>query len=377
MILHIVTDDKFIDMAYNIFEKASPNNNEFMVVTDINKFKYIKTTPITKIKKQNILSKRFAKELTKYDFVVLHKLNDIGKKLVLNSNKKVKFLWIGWGFDYYCYLEIDLLLNQTLQLQNKLVNKNKFDWKKTFKYIKDFIKYNTIYKGTQQIHEVFNRIDYFAPVLYEDYLLVDQQFKNFHPKYSDWNYGTLEDDLVKQNLTISGINILLGNSATFENNHIEAIDAISSLDLENRKVICPLSYGDEVYANEIINYGINKLANKFESLREFMNIEEYHKIISTCSIVVMNHLRQNAVGNIVTMMYFGAKIFLNKKNPAYAFFKNNGAIIFIMEDINNDSLKTILTDSEKNINREVLKRYWSKNVMLEKTKVLIDTMMDK
>lgn len=26
MILHIVPDDKFIDMAYNMFEKASPNN---------------------------------------------------------------------------------------------------------------------------------------------------------------------------------------------------------------------------------------------------------------------------------------------------------------------------------------------------------------
>lgn len=32
------------------------------------------------------------------------------------------------------------------------------------------------------------------------------------------------------------------------------------------------------------------------------------------------------------MMYFGAKVFLNKENPVYEFFKNNDAIVFSMEE---------------------------------------------
>ena len=67
MILHIVSDDKFIDMAYNMFEKASPNNNEFMVVTNKEKFNYIKTTPITKITRKKFLSKSFAQKLINYE----------------------------------------------------------------------------------------------------------------------------------------------------------------------------------------------------------------------------------------------------------------------------------------------------------------------
>ncbi len=59
-----------------------------------------------------------------------------------------------------------------------------------------------IYRDINNIEKVFNKIDYFSPVLYEDYLLVKNKFKNFKPKYIDWNYGTLEDDLIKEDLEI-------------------------------------------------------------------------------------------------------------------------------------------------------------------------------
>lgn len=324
MILHIVPDDKFIDMAYNMFEKASPNNNEFMVVTNKEKFNYIKTTPITKVSRKKVLSKSFTQNLSKYEFVVLHTLNDISKRVILNSSDDVKFVWLGWGFDYYCYLDKKLLLDKTIILKEKLFQKNEFVGKGILRKIKNFIKYNTIYKDVNNTEKVMNKINYFVPVLYEDYLLVQKEFKNFYPKYLDWNYGTLEEDLIKQDLNISGKNILLGNSASFENNHVEAIDLLSKLDLNARKIICPLSYGNKKYGQEVTNYAKYKFNDKFEPLIDFMPIEDYNKIISSCSVVVMNHLRQQAVGNIVIMLYFGAKVFLNKENPVYEFFINNG-----------------------------------------------------
>ena len=69
-----------------------------------------------------------------------------------------------------------------------------------------------IYRDINNIEKVFNKIDYFSPVLYEDYLLVKNKFK---PKYIDWNIRRWSN---KRRFR----NILLGNS--FENNHIEAID---------------------------------------------------------------------------------------------------------------------------------------------------------
>ena len=86
----------------------------------------------------------------------------------------------------------------------------------------------------------------------------------------------------------------------------------------------------------------------------------------------MNHLRQQAVGNIVTMMYFGAKIFLNKENPVYDFFINIGAVIFSMEELNYENINLRLTKEEIEINKIILKKYWSRDIMVEKTKKLIE-----
>lgn len=372
MILHIVPDDKFIDMAYNMFEKASPNNNEFMVVTKQKKFIYIKTTPITIVSPIKFLSQSFAKSLKKYDFIVIHWMDDLKKQLIINAPKSVRFVWIGWGGDYYNYINKNLFLQTTANLMknvNLQIQPDGFLTK-----IKRNIKELLFLKDIKDFEKVLHRLSYFAPVLHEDYLLVKNSFNNFNPQYLDWNYGTLEDDFIKQDLNISGKNILLGNSATFENNHIEAIDLLCKLDLENRKVICPLSYGLEEYAKEVINYGSTTLGDKFKYLINFMKIEEYNQIISTCSIVVMNHLRQQALGNIVIMLYFGAKVFLNKENPVYEFFKNNGAVIFSMEELTDKNIDIGLTEQDKNTNKEVLKKYWTRDVMLEKTKNLIETM---
>lgn len=374
MILHIVPDDKFIDMAYNMFEKATPNNNEFMVVTRQKKFKYIKTTPITKITRKAILGKEFENILKNYEFVVLHTLSNVTKKLVVNSSSNVKFLWVGWGFDYYCYVDKKLLLEKTYILKEKLIKERNFFGKNILRQLKNTVEYYTIYYGIKNTTKVMDKIDYFAPVLYEDYLLVKNQHLEFKPKYIDWNYGTLEEDLVKEELHISGTNILLGNSASYENNHIEAIDLLDRLELEGRKIICPLSYGSKDYADRIIAYGTKKLSLTFEPLKSFMEIDQYNKIISSCSVVIMNHIRQQAVGNIVIMMYFGAKIFLNKENPVYTFFKKNGAVIFCMEELTNEQVNNELTEEEKVINRELLKKHWSQKTMLEKTQNLIQTM---
>jgi len=375
VILHIVPDDKFIDMAYNMFEKASPNNNEFMVVTKQENFKYIKTTPITRISPLKFLTKSFAKRLSKYEFVVIHWLEDQTKQLILNAPREVKFIWIGWGGDYYRYINKKLylpltqtLVNDTFTPQVKTSIKQK---------IKTRIKKLFFLKEVLDTEKIIARINFFAPVLQEDYDLLCNEFIDFSPKYIDWNYGTLEDDLVPEKLQIDGKNILLGNSATAENNHLDTFKILRHINISDRKIICPLSYGDMNYSEKIIRHGIELFGNNFEALTDFIPINEYNKIINSCSIVIMNHLRQQAVGNIVIMLYFGAKVFLNKENPVYEFFKKNGAIIFNMEELTDKNINIELTEQEKHINKEVLKKYWARDVILEKTKKLIEIMRDK
>ena len=375
MILHIAPDDKFIDMAYKMFENISPYNNEFVVVTEVEKFKYIITTPITKMRRGQFLSKNFLANLVNYEFVVIHVLTDDVKKMISNADKSIKFVWIGWGSDYYCYTNKVLLLPQTRALKEKIQNSKNFYDKILLRSLRSFVIHKLRNKSEKKI---FNKINYFAPVLYEDYLLVKNELKIPIPKYLDWNYGTLEDDLIgNENIEISGENILLGNSASFENNHLEAIDLLKYIGLGNKKVICPLSYGDEHYANKVISYGKKNLGQNFEPLTIFMKIHEYNKIITTCSVVIMNHFRQQALGNIITMMYSGAKVYLNKENPVYQFFLDKGAIIYSIDELekNPNMINVRLFQEEIEINRKILKNFWSRNVAQQKTKRLIDTMI--
>jgi hypothetical protein len=360
-------------MAYNIFEKASPGNNKFVVVTKQEKFNYIKTTPITKISPIKFLSRKFAKSLTQYEFVVVHWMDELKMQLIMNAPKEVKFVWIGWGGDYYGYIEKNLYLPLT---QNLIVNMSASTGKPSFKSrIKNLVKQNLFLGGIRDKEKVLNRIDYFAPVLEEDYHLVANSFKVFMPRFIDWNYGTLEDDIIPDmSITISGNNILVGNSATAENNHLDTFELLKYIDLTDRKIICPLSYGDPEYGKIVEMKAKEQFGDKVDTLATFLPINEYNKIISSCSVVVMNHLRQQAVGNIVSMLFLGAKVFLNKKNPVYDFFKNNGAVIFSIDELTDDSIGTILSEDEKHINKEVLKKYWTRDVILEKTRSLIYTL---
>ena len=110
--------------------------------------------------------------------------------------------------------------------------------------------------------EIIERIDYFAPVLEYEYELVRKalSFRNF-PEYIYFNYGSLEKHLIKSfnQKNVNGDNILVGNSATDTNNHIEIFDLLNTLVLgDSTKIICPLSYGNETYKKNIIHIGNNR-----------------------------------------------------------------------------------------------------------------------
>ncbi len=369
MILHILPDDKFIDMAYDMFEKASPQNNLFIVETNRKSFKYIKNSAVKKISSFEISSKKFIDSLKDYEFIVIHWLDDMKLSIIQKADSSVKFLWIGWGGDYYQYIQQELLMSKTKHLKEILFKQHRQSFlPKAKSYIKKFLLTSKI----DNLENVINKIDYFAPVLSSEYELVAKNFNNFKPKYLEWNYGTIDDNIVGiQDMDESSINILLGNSATFENNHLEAFSMLEMLNIEDKKIICPLSYGDDIYTKEIIKVGYKKFGNRFEPLLEFMTLEQYNSIISTCSVVIMNHLRQQALGNITVMMYAGAKIFINKKNPIYDHYLKMGAIIFSMDELNDVSICKRLTKDEIELNQKVLQDNFNNNAMLQKTKALI------
>lgn len=369
MILHIVQDDKFIDMAYRAFERALPNANEFVIIGKKQPLKYIKETPIRFVGILELLTRKFAGTLKKYDFVVVHWLDEDKMRLVSQADKDVKFLWVGWGADYYdliCEYE-KLLKPLTLGLFKELTGQRCGRIKRSIKAL--FFK-------KRNVRKIVNRINFFSPVLYEDYELIKKNDPDFTPIYIPWNYGSLEDDLLRgvENGFVSGNNILAGNSATFTNNHIDVFEHIKKLNLKDRKIICPLSYGDNDYKDHVVSRGKDMFSEDFIPLCEFMNMQDYLKILSSCSFAVMGHIRQQAGGNIVSMLHLGAKVFFYPESPMYRFFKKEDAFVYEIKDMERE-LNSQLNGGQIEHNRKILRKYWGRNASQCRTKELIKSVL--
>lgn len=130
------------------------------------------------------------------------------------------------------------------------------------------------------------------------------------------------------------VKILLGNSATRTNCHEEALQRLKKYADEDMQIICPLSYGDMEYGEQIARYGEQLLGEKFIPLMTYMPKDEYFKLLGDIDIGVFAHDRQQAMGNIVALLYAGKKVFMRKDISSYQFLHdNNGLKIYDFEQI--------------------------------------------
>ena len=86
-----------------------------------------------------------------------------------------------------------------------------------------------------------------------------------------------------------------------------------------------------------------------------MPLEDYNKILEGVKIAILNNRRQQAIGNIIALLYMGAKVFLSKKNTYYHFLKRNNIIVYCYEkDLNEKTINMGLNFEEIEHNRKML-----------------------
>ena len=143
-------------------------------------------------------------------------------------------------------------------------------------------------------------------------------------------------------------NILLEHSANISNNHLDIIAAIKSknLNLRERNVYVPLSYGNEKFASHVQDEAMFDGAN-VQCLLTTLPFEDYKKMISGCTHAIFGMLRQSGLGNIYICFRKGIKVFLFKDSMLYKQFKADGYHVFSIEDDLNDvSIKEPLTKDQ-------------------------------
>ena len=373
-ILHLARDEKFIDMGIRPFEALYPNCNELLLIGDIKFFECSVSIPSYILSKRDLKKKSQQLNFWKsIDVVIFHSLcaHDV------TIPPGIKVIWLGFGFDYYNLIFLNNLDFFNKKTKEIVLKKNKQE--KLKNHIKTLVKKITLrnYFTIKKRNKLIERVDFFCPVLTTEYQLIRWPVKD-KPELMDWNYGTMEDDWAKNSaLKLNGHNILLGNSSTFSNNHIDMIDLLSKVASFNSKLIIPLSYGDKDCSQIVKEYATEHYPGEVFALDGFMKFDDYIKLISSCSIVIMGHKRQQGLGNIITMINLGAKVFLDVSNPIYEFLMSRGVTVFSLEEIYKPDFQVELKESQIFNNRKILLDIWGQDSILNKTKKLIECELNK
>ncbi|APY00736.1 TDP-N-acetylfucosamine:lipid II N-acetylfucosaminyltransferase [Lacinutrix venerupis] len=395
-VFHVFDDDKFIDPAIKLFEKTVPGLSEYFIIASNQKsLKYVKSKSITVLNfSESSVKEEFVNFINDSDIKVVffHALN-LPKQLLVNSLKpEIVKVWFIWGYDLYgTWMSIKRNLyspktkqfvkenSRDLTFKNKLLYNQFSLWLFLKRKKIEFFLPNKILSILNNRYDIeyynaVKNIDIVVPVVPTEYKVLKKL--KISPKLAPFSYLCIEDifnNKLNQNV-LNSRDILIGNSGNPTNNHVDAFNKLRKLNLGNRKIIVPLNYGGtKKYIDFVIEKGTCFFGENFVPLLNFMPLEEYNKILSSCGFAIFNHIRQQAVGNIIALAYSGTKIFLNKKSPVYFYYNTIGSKIYTTDSINQLSLETNLSVTNYKINQKVFYEVYSEEAVKNKIRNLLKT----
>ena len=373
-IIHVSNDEKFINAANTSFDKAFPGQNRFFIlVDDVTKpTKYVSLKKGVILKNNKIDSlKNFVNELDSEKFIVFHGMNYHNGYIANRLSRDIRIIWILFGVEFYgnpfLFKKTAFYGSQTKDLYKSKFGNNQFE-----KKIKTNLRnsYYRIFKETRapfvEIKLAMHRANTIGILYKEEFDLITKKINKKTKYFFKFTYYPIEKMVDDVEERVNGDAILLGNSASYTNNHLEVLNKINDINIGKIKIICPLSYGDKEYALEIKKEGTKLFTHNFEALIDFMPLKKYNEHIKSCGIVIMNHYRQQAVGNVMTMLWRGAKVFLNEKSTLYHYLKRlNVHVYSISNDLNSLNDLCLLSIEQQEHNRNMLKEELSEAKIVE------------
>jgi len=286
--LHISPLEKFIpEFIEFIRDYFDFEEHEFILLDRKNK-KYLYKVPSYKniyIISSKLYAPILALKMYKAKKIFLHGLwNPIVPFLYFQPWLYHKYYWIMWGGDFY-------FPERQSKLKRRLIQK-----------IKHFIGF--IEKDFDYVVRNYGaRGKWYECVVY---------IRNIKFKETDIKYKNFKKNIV---------NIIIGNSATEENDHLEVFKSLKEIisKHENIKIYVPLSYGDQNYANKIVRIGKKMFGNQFVPLTEYMPLNLYIDFLTKMDIGIFNNQRQQALGNIITLLGHGKKVYIRRNTPHWHF----------------------------------------------------------
>lgn len=336
-IAHLCPDEKFIDIAIDIFSNITNVKSDFYVATD-NIVNLVKNKNIQIVDKSiNTINKINEQS---YDYVIIHSLYFFSQKLLFQL--KPKIIAITWGYDiesdYADFIKMPINLNLFNPYTRTAISARPFN-EKFYNFLMTL--HCKIYNWQKAYNKLLKKISYMSTVLPNEFNVIKEKYSNL--QYFPFDYMDPKANIKFNFNTKINNNILVGHSLLPTNNHIDILNT-----LEERKIECnayiPLAYpngsferfNSEFYKNEVKNFCNNLKYVHPIFLENYIDKYEYFKIIDNCSCAIFGQLRQEAVGNINHLLYTGKKIFMYKDGLNYQYYSKHTKIFTIDTELTFD-----------------------------------------
>jgi hypothetical protein len=370
-IIHICQDEKFIEAAKCLFNKTNNDNIYLVIVNNSNtSLNHVKKDSNTKILTRQEF-KKIPDSISKNSVIIFHSIVGSFFDFINEVKEKHILIWMFFGMEIYNdpYLYSSKLLYSKLT-RNLALRRNK-NFKKDFKdslrpYARTF-KPNLPLSTNEKKKEIFNAFNFIGILYKEEYFNILKRTKIKKPDYLFFTYYPLEFIVdINQPINEFKNKIMIGNSGHMSSNHLDVFEKISNYNLESKEIIVPLSYGNGKYIEMIISRAKSYFNNDVEFLTDFLKLEDYNKILNAVEVFILYTRRQQGVGNIVALLWHGAKVFLSKRNTFYHYLKKMGVHVYCYEtELNKKTINSGLTKTQIQENRKILFKYLNEEYLVK------------
>lgn len=389
---HLMVDDKFINGFIQDAEKVAPGKNVYIIDNWKNKAQFVNSGLVTFAPFYTPAFTAILKKVTDKDKVFVHWASDLAVNAVLKLPPNVTTGMFFWGGDV---VEIPASrFKKTIYgpLSLEYFEKNeerpplKFNPLRPKRVLTSFAQRFFNYKGPERevarTRELFfKRLNLFLNWSHIDYEWVLNHYTT-PAAYKYFYYGVdpkpgaADQALMNAPKDNSITTILLGNSDTITNNHLEALQALSAYKDMPIKLVIPLNYGNHKYGDLVEREAIRIFgADKVIALRSFLQRADYYKLLAQVDVAVMFHYRTQAAGNMRALLYRGKKIFIHSNSTTYQFLKTNDIAFFDAKEIGQVDFKQFIAPLDQaaiDKNIAIVDRLFNEEEKLESLKQVLN-----
>ena len=135
---------------------------------------------------------------------------------------------------------------------------------------------------------------------------------------------------------------------------------------KNILITMPMCYGNDYgdqqanYKDEIMHlaYGLFP-PEKIRQLKDLMPLRRYYEFLGAVDVSILGAPRQNALGNIIPLLYMGKKLYLSNQNPLFSFFKSKGFEIHDINELHGAKYEDVIAPVKRSFPNPWIRNFYS------------------